>query len=274
MRRYLQLFTALTFATVASQAYAGAWTQAQGDTQIIMTGAYYSASDLYDNRGHTQSQPAYSKYELSPYVEYGLSDDITLGGNLSLQDATQSRSGGTPAQTNWGLGDSEFFVRKRLWQQNGFVASIQPLIKLPSPESSTLDQPMLGGSHPDLALGLSGGYGFSAYGLNHFVDVDTQYRYRFGPSHNQMKIAAIAGVHVSDKWLLMPQLFLTERTSTPATVSYTQSSGDDYNVTRLQLSAVYSLNASTSFQFGGFDDVNGKNTGHGKGVLLAIWKRI
>ena len=274
MRSYLRLLIPLAFAFVIKQAYAGAWTQAQGQGQIILTGDYYFANDSYTNAGNEQSQPAYRKFELNPYVEYGYSDSITLGANVSLQRASQSHTSTAPSQTNWGLGDSEFFIRKRLWQGSGFVVSVEPLVKLPSPQSSGQDAPLLGGAHPDVAMGLSGGYGFSVFGQNHFIGIDTQYRYRFGPQRDQLKLTATAGFHMSERWMVMPQLFRTYRVSTPSVTTYTNSSADDYNATRLQLSGVYSLNDATSLQLGGFDDVNGKNTGHGKGVLLAIWKKF
>jgi hypothetical protein len=72
----------------------------------------------------------------------------------------------------------------------------------------------------------------------------------------------------------MPQTFMTYRTSGNSTSAFTQSAGDDYNLIRLQLSAVYKMSDTLSFQFGGFKDTDGKNAGQGKGLLLALWKRL
>ena len=255
-----------------SLAYAGAWTQDQGKAQVILTGSYYNADQLWNNHGNKQSQPTYSKYELNPYLEYGLRDDLTIGTSLSLQRLHQDGNH-SPGASSWGVGDSEFFLRKRLWKQDGFVASVEPMIKLPSPESSGL-QPRIGSSDADAGLGLSGGYGFSAYGQNHFADVDTQYRHRFGGPNDQVKISGTLGVGITPSWMIMPQSFMTYRTGHDANAAFTQSSGDDYNLLRLQLSAVYKMSDDLSFQFGGFKDVDGKNAGVGNGALLAVWKRL
>jgi hypothetical protein len=260
------IFISLIGVCLTNLAYAGAWTQSSGSGQVILTLDYYRATQLWDTRGNKQPQKHYSKYELSPYFEYGLRDDITIGANLSLERASQN-------STNWGLGDSEVFLRKRIYNHNGFVASVEPMIKLPSPESSTA-QPRIGSSNLDLAMGLSGGYGFSAYGNNHFVGVDSQYRRRLGKAKDQLKITASAGIGITKRWMLMPQSFLTYCTAKSTTASFTQSSADDYNQARLQLSVLYKLSDTTSLQTGGFADIDGKNAGVGKGLNMALWKRF
>jgi hypothetical protein len=250
-------------------AFAGAWTQARGEGRAIITGSYYGATDFYTNHGSRQSQPRYSKYELNPYIEYGLYDDVTLGANLSLQRAAQQVPGGAE-QTNWGVGESEFFLRKRLYQHGGLVASVEPMVKLPTPDSGGV--PKLGGPHADVGLGGSVGYGQALFGYNHFANVDTQYRHRLGAQHDQVRISATLGVGVAPQWVLMPQLFMTYRMAESAT--FTQSTADDYNLTRLQLSGVYSMTEDTRLQAGAFADVDGKNAGVGRGVLFSVWKNF
>lgn len=274
LRLYRSLLIAVALALEAGRAYGGAWTLASGDALFILTGSSYDAGERFDDKGHAKSQPDYRQYDLNPYIEYGLRDGVTIGADTQLQRASQGGNPTLRGQNNTGIGDSEIFLRKRLWQQNGFAVSIQPLIKLPSLQSSASDIPKLGNSHPDAALGLSGGYGFSAAGLNHFIALDTQYRYRFGAQKNQTNFAATAGIHVSQRWTIMPQAFLTYRTGKRANAGFTESSADDYNLVRLQLAAVYELRKDVSLQFGGFDDIYGKDTGHGRGVLLALWKRF
>lgn len=271
--RLSRIVCAITLSGIASAAYAGAWTQESGHGQLILNTTYYATDRLWDNQGHRHDQPTYSKYELNPYLEYGITDTITAGANLSLQRAHQDGAPGAMDQTNWGVGDSEFFVRKRLWQGNGFVVSAEPMVKLPSPESSR-EMPQLGGVHPDAGMGLSAGYGFSAFGQNHFVDLDTQYRYRFGPPKDQVRISGTVGIGITERWMVMPQMFATYRTASPSVASFTQSSADDYNLVKLQLSAVYKVNDTVSLQAGGFLPVDGKNTGIGSGVLVALWKRF
>jgi protein XagA len=268
MRFSIKCLCAIAAAGMFSEANAGAWTQPAGRAQLITTGLYYTADKLYTDQGQKQNQPRYTKYELNPYMEYGLWDGMTLGSNLSLQRTQQE---GTPEQVNWGVGESEFFLRQRLWQENGLVVSAEPMVKLPSPDSSS-DLPRLGGSRLDIGMGFSAGYGFAALGLHHFVNLDTQFRYRLGTPKDQVRLAATAGIAVAPDWTVLPQLFLTYRTSNPGMASFTQSSGDDYNLAKLQLSAVHSITPDISLQMGGFRDIDGKNSGAGYGLLVAVWK--
>lgn len=268
--RFLPL---VALSLIAAEAYAGAWTEPQNSSQIILTGSYYDTSTMFDNKAHKESQPEFSKYELNPYMEYGLRDDLTVGANLSLQAVHQEAYPGGTSQSNWGVGDSVLFLRQRLWQQNGFVVSAEPMIKIPAFESST-DQPKLGGSSADVGMGLSGGYGFTLLGLNDFADIDTEYRHRFGTPHDQANFAATLGVSVTPEWMIMPQSFFTYRLGFPKTPAFTNSSGDDYNLVKAQLSAVYKLSSDISLQGGGFWNVTGRNAGDGGGVLFAVWKRF
>jgi len=267
-RRFFYFFLLILF---PGYVQAGAWTQPQGHGQIILNGYYYTADKRFDNSGNTVALPQYNKYELNPYVEYGYTDFLTLGANLSLQAVSQESGSGT--LTNYGLGDSEFFARVRLWQKGGMVVSAMPLVKLPSPERAS-EQPKIGATHPDAALGIAGGYGFELFGQHHFADVAAMYRYRFGTPENQINFSTTLGIGITPRWTVLPQVFVTQRAETPTAATFTQSSGDDYDATKLQLSAAYAYSPTTTFQAGVFGDVDGKNTGIGRGVLLSVWRNF
>ncbi len=256
---------------IPTLSYAGAWTQPEGSGQVILNGWYYSTDSLYNNSGTEVSQGRYRKYELNPYLEYGLMNGVTIGTNLSLQRASQDVAGGSV--TNYGIGDSEFFARFRLWEQYGFVISAEPLVKLPSPESDD-ETPVLGGEHADAGLSFAAGYGFNFFGMNHYITADAGYRHRFGDPKDQIRYSATLGVSVTPKLCIMPQIFGTHRTSDPAAATFTQSSGDDFNLTKLQLSAVYKYSDDVSLQVGGFSHVDGKNVGAGDGALFSVWKKF
>lgn len=254
----------LTMLTQA--AHAGAWTQKAGEVQLINQFSYYRSNEYRDLNGHTRPQPDYAKWEWNPYLEYGYDDATTLGASLYLQRASSS------GQTNYGLAESEWFMRRRLWQQGGFVLSAVPKIKLPGLGNN--DAPLIGSSHADAALGLEGGYGFSWLRRWHYAALQSEYRYRFGNPRDQYRASATLGVGVSDKLVLMPQAFFTWRASDTQTAPFTQSPRDDYDLTTLQFSALYRLTDSQQVQLGAFRDVSGKNAGQGGGVTLALWSHF
>ena len=270
-------------------AYGGAWTQPKGNGLLILNHGYYRASEFINNAGKTQSQALYQKAEWNPYIEYGLTDRLTIGANLFLQYIRQQTTRSFTFQpdpfttivttfkgnqNNVGIGDSEFFARYRLYQKDGFVLSVEPMYKLPS-LWSYMPVPDIGNSNPEAALTLSGGYGFKAYGQNHFVNVDTGYRYRSGREKDQTRIAATLGISLDPNWMVMPQVFVTHRTGTSsARTAFTENASNDYNLTKLQLSAIYKHWDETSIQVGGFIHADARNTSTGGGLFVALWRNF
>lgn len=260
---YITILLCLT----ASLAHAGAWTQNDGKALLITNISYYSTSKFFDNSGNKKLFNNYSKYELNPYLEYGLRDDLTVGANFFLQRASQN------ATSNWGIGDSEFFIRKKLWQKDGFMFSAEPMLKLPSLEKQS-SQPRIGSKNFDTGLTFSGGYSFKAWGLDHFTNLDAGYRHRFGTPNDQLKFAATAGFSLSKKYMLFTQIFNTTRLKNPANPAFTQSSGDDYDLTKLQISTIYKIDDKLSFQVGAFSHLTGRNVGGGNGATFTINKEF
>ncbi len=268
-------FTLIAVVCYPGFVQAGAWTQYQGDWQLILNAYFYTADKRFDNKSDRQPINTYNKYEINPYIEYGLTNSVTVGANLSLQAAEQ-----TTLENNYFMyrlhidpGDSEFFAKGLLFDNGKSAVSATGLIKLPSPRFAG-NQPAIGSSTPDLAAGLSAGHGFTLFGLNHFADIGTLYRYRLGDPKDQVNISATLGARLSENWMLMPQAFATFRTKKPANAVFTQSGSDDYNEIKLQLSAVYAFTPALSAQLGGFATVDGKNVGIGRGIVFSIWRKF
>lgn len=245
-------------------ALAAAWTQPRDHTLLIMQVGSYSADTFFDQQGNKRKQATYSRREISPYVEYGFTDAVTIGGKVFLQQAEQG------GQQNSGIGESELFVRWRTWQRGKWVVSAEQMIKLPSPDSRD-DAPLLGGAWMDIGAGLNVGRDFEAWGNTHFASLDVMQRKRFGEPNDQFRAAFTAGFSVNHELQLMPQVFYTQRLGT-ATPGFTLSNNDDYTQMRVQLSAVYRLTPDVRVQLGAFRDVMGRNTTAGTGILGAVWK--
>jgi hypothetical protein len=267
-------FTAslITLALTASQCLAAGWTQPQGKTQTILSARYYSTDQFFDNTGNSKQQNTYTKYEINPYAEYGLTDAITLGANLFLAYVSQDIPSAIKAD-NVGISDSEIFSRIRLYHDESSVFSLQPLIKFPSLYTRA-GQPRSGGEQFDIELTAQGGRNFTVATIPAFTTVSAGYRHRFESPSDQLKLDWAVGAQVSERILLLPQISYTGRLNTPINPAFTQSGSDDYNLLKLQLSAVYSVSEDWSAELGIFDHTSGKNTGGGGGVILALWKQF
>ena len=267
------LFLPMVLASAPALANPGAWTLQEGSWQIIHNLSYYHSDTRFNAFGQKITQPTYTKREYNPYIEYGLFDHTTIGANLFLQTASSQ------GEQNAGLADTELFVRSRLyklnpkWKQSELVFSIQPLVKLPGLFDGN-DQPKIGSDDADLALSLFAGHSFNYFKQVTFSEIELQYRHRLGTPNDQVKINYTLGQAIDHQWHLLMQSFNTISTNTVRGAAFTQTSQDDSDVTKLQLSGVYHYNQNVSFQAGAFMDVYGRNTGQGKGVLLSVWQRF
>lgn len=145
------------------------------------------------------------------------------------------------------------------------------MVKLPSLDKKS-DQPQIGNKNYDAGLTFSGGYSFKAWNLDHFINIDAGYRHRFGTPNDQLKFSATAGLSVRKDTKILTQIFSTTSIENPSNPAFTQSSGDDYDLTKLQISAMYEMENKLSVQVGAFSNLAGRNIGSGNGGLLAISK--
>lgn len=257
------LFAGFCFAPSAN-AEPGAWPQAPQALQLINTVSYYQTEHYFDNSSKSTRQPAYKKTEWNPYFAYGLNGGTTIGASIFLQAVNDS------ASSNFGIGDSEFFVTQTIWRNKNWIFSIKPLIKLPSPGSARYT-PQIGSRYADAAISGLVGANIDAFGLKTFAELETQYRNRLGPSGDQFNINATFGVRLAPRWMLMPQLFQTVRTGNSKNAAFTQSPRDDYDLTKLQVSTIYTLNRHKRLQLGFFSHIEGRNAGNGSGMLFSVW---
>ncbi len=248
-------------------AHAGAWTQKRGEKQLITSISINKATRYFDAQGQKRAQLPYIKQELTSYSEYGLYDDVTLGMQLRFARASQETATGKNSASN--IGDSDFFVRKRVWKNDFSVVSVQPSITIPSFDSPHTT-PKIGADHP--AYGLRSSYGRSFKLLNkwHYADVTGGYIHRVGKPDDQLVLDSTLGFNLTEHWQIIPQLFLTKnRHKIKGGNAFTQSASDDYDLAQAQLSVQYNWKDVGGVQLGVFNNVHGKNTGNSTGILIS-----
>lgn len=275
---------ALTAVLFCAPAHA-AWLREEGTWFVADSISTYRTNHFIDNAGRSRQQPTFTKWEWNGYAEYGLRDDVTLGTNLFFHRLSADYAHYTPtspvAQTgndsNYGLADSEFFLRKRLWRGEFLgrdtVFSIQPLIKLPSWYYEG-GNPRGGTDNFDAELRLLVGYHFTFLEREHFSAVSIAYRKRMGDWRDQVKSEATIGLNLTDRIMFLMQNFTTQRVERSYHSINSSATVNDYDLVKTQLSIVYKLNERTHIQLGGFEHIQARNTGDGGGFLLSLWKEF
>jgi hypothetical protein len=250
-------------------ALAGAWTLNEGSGQAIVTTSYYVTTDRFDGDRHRVSGTRFEKVLINPYMEYGVTDGITLGLSPQFEFLQNHVGDGRIDRTN-GFGDVETFARGRIWHDDWSVLSVQGLILAPTGYDDARS-PALGYGHVDLEgrvlYGLSGKLADTTW----YTNLETGLRKRYGPPADEARIDLSFGWRPAPDWLLLAQSFNTLglRNATGSTAA--QQNGPDYDSFKLQLSAVYSLSERVGLQAGGWRELGGRNAGAGNGVLFALW---
>lgn len=263
-RALQRLAFAAAAVAAAEEACAGAWTLPEGAGQVIVSGSFMAGSKLFDGKGHLVPVPEYSKFELTPFAEYGVTDWLTAIASPSLLTVTAK---GDPTDRYSGLGYTEFGARARLAQAGSAVFSAQTTARLPGALNPD-NRAETGNTVPELDLRALGGVSFSLGDWPGFFDAEAAYRLRGGTLPNEYRVDLTLGVRPFPGLLLMAQSFnVVGDGEWPGVYRHAR-----YH--KLQGSIVYDVTETWSVQLGLVGTVAGRNALQERGGLLAAWARF
>jgi len=254
---------ALAVVAMPHVARAGAWPQAPGHGQLINSFSYYEVNvDGYNGLGKPSGRGNYTQFELAPYFEYGLSQRWTIGGQPRLQEVTQT---GLPyTGHSFGLVQFNIFARYTLYHDAYNAVAIQGQAGIPG--VATARDPNLAEPNAEYEARALYGRGLNfPNGWTGFIDTEAGYRFETNGNANEIRADFTIGVTPVPKWSVFAQSFNTFSTSGAAPGAI------DYNLYRVEISAVHTLTPSTAIQFGLWDDVGGHNISRGDAGIVALW---
>jgi hypothetical protein len=247
----------------AGCALAGAWLEPTGSGQIIAGAAFSGSCRAFNANGRLIPVPSYDKFELGAYVEYGLTDWMTLIATPAYDRIRQP----APAQSYSGAGESGIGGRVGLYRSDAAVASVEAVVRTPGPSLNGglgLFQPRRAGSI-DMRIML--GHNFEIAGFPGFADAQAGYRFYAQNQPGEWHIDLTLGLRPTQRVLALIQSFSS--VSNGSGQGFVRSSWH-----KLQTSLVYELSPAWSAQFGAFLTVAGVNAGREFGPLGALWYRF
>lgn len=254
----------LSVALIPQAAHGGAWTLPEGHGQIVVTDTSSEATHAFDDKGSAQPTAHYSKEELQALMEYGVSDWLTAMLIPSLQHVNI----GTPVSAErTGFGNSELGARARLTQGNTWVLSTQGTVRIPGTYDAN-NPAAVGYTGVEFDIRALYGQSLSFGRLPAFVDVQVAQRFRTAGPPDEARIDLTFGLRVAPQWLLLMQQFnvISEGSGTALFPA------NRYH--KLQLSAVYDINAQWALQGGAFTTFAGRNALQENGVQFGAWYRF
>jgi hypothetical protein len=244
-------------------AFAGAWPQKPGDLQIIVPFATTIAPKTYDGDGKTERRNRYTKQELSPYAEYGLSKTITLVTSFALTHEKSSWLGSTISDRSLSRIEAGARFALGTWQETFF--SIQPLLAWHGAESAG-DAFSSRRGDIDGELSLTMGQHFKWLGMDGFTDNLIGVRVRPASRPSEMKVNLTIGLWPSERNMVMLK---SESYS-----SFTGGGGttpSPIQSNKIGLSFVRKLDKTVSMEFGTMTSVSGRNAIKERSLGFALW---
>ena len=197
--------------------------------------------------------PTFRKAAASSYIEYGLYEGVTIGGEL---DYALRADGAEESLTR-------AFVRARLWRRDNDVLSIEiggayPVLDALSADNSARDVT------PDLRLGLAYGRGLT-WGAGGWAEAALTFRKRFRSPADEVKLDLTLGYRPTDKTVLLGQVFgtLGLRNEGPF--------GADYDALKISAAVGYRISDARTLLLVVSQDVLGRNIDTGSEIGVTIW---
>jgi protein XagA len=264
-------------------AHAGAFLFPEGEGQVIVTTTFADARKAYDSRGRLVDTPRYDKFETRAYVEYGLTDWLTIvgeGGGMNFRAAgspldhlnqlTAEAQLGLPlsiAPTRGphylGVGVSAIGGRVRLLTYDDYLFSFEVSLRAATPLARRfLD--MRDDVQGDARILV--GKPVEVFGLAGFVDMQFGYRAR-GQNGDEVRADFTYGLRPWASLLLMAQSFTAASLGQRAAARFVSSQ-------KFEVSAVYDLTKDVSVQIGVIKALGGFNTPAERGLASAVWCRF
>ncbi|MEM7268692.1 MAG: hypothetical protein AAF401_05510 [Pseudomonadota bacterium] len=242
--------SSLLIALVVHQAQAGAWTRTEGD-------AFVSQSVRYFSTALTGDGAPFSRLSSQTYVEYGVTDQTTVGGEA---DAGR-RADGTQDSLLRG------FLRVRLWRGENGVVSIEgggayPALSALSGDTAIADVT------PEARIGLAYGRGIALRDWGGWAEAGLTARHRFGPPADEVKLDLTLGIRPTDDWVAIGQVFATMGLRNEGV------GGSNFDAIKLSLAIGRRLDDRRTLLFFAAQDLWGRNLNKGGEIGVTIWNEF
>ncbi len=266
MPRLAALVAALGLASGAAQA--AAWPQEEGRWLIVNQFTYSdSATNGYDSQGRPSGHGSLKQFQFSPYIEYGVTPELTVGMQPQFQVANLSGSKRSGGGTSGGLTQVNLITRYTIYRWDYDVLAVQAQLGIPGYTGN--DKPAVADPWTEYEARLLYGHSFDVTDdVSGFFDTELAYRLNGGHASDQIHSDTTLGFKFGDDWLVYVQAALTFG------LRNNVGTGGDYDQYRGQITLARRISDEVWLAIGGYHDFGGRNVALGNGVTASIWLRF
>jgi len=258
----LALFLFLTVVQAFSVASASPWPRGDNHLFVSSRANYFRATDdfLSFTSGDTNDQ--FQRFETDTYLEFGLTDKVTLGGKLVYGTSTISNQ--FESRSASGFSEIEAFVQHQLWSGQRDVGALSIIGALPS-RFETGVRPGIEGDGGAVEARFLYGRDLVSGPQKVFAGIEAGYRKRFGGAADQGRIDITFGFEPSQKILFLVQSFNT------LSVRNENNDGADFDVFKAAPSLIWRGGKRWSVQGGVIHEYAGRNLSRGTTYFVGLW---
>lgn len=272
LKAYLTFLTIVPLFILTDQVEGAVWAAGKEKGKLILNVSWYDTSSAFDLNGseHSISNGGrFTKLELNPYVEYGLTDEITVVGNFFLEKLNYSDSFNNFNYS--GSGDQELGLRFTVFSYEPVLLAVQGNVKFPLYRKGGQLQP--GNYQTDLEGRILAGSSFMVISKPSFWNLEVGFRHRNGYPADELRTDATLGTSLALRWLVLAQVFSIKglRNGQNYATSNNPSINPNYDLHKGQISVVFGISDRIRLQGGYFFHFAGVNTGAGNGFIVSLW---
>lgn len=250
---------ALAAVLAADAACAGAWTQDRGHYQVISGATTSMASRAFGDGGAPDAGVKFSKTLMQNWLEYGLTDAVTLFAAPEYVIANSDTGNGLVRARSASV---EGGVRILLLSRIGML-SVQGSARTAG--AFAMNTSASGAAGRQFELRLLYGRSFKLFSRDGFIDIEAGQRWIKRPRPDETVVDATAGLWLRRRTLLMVQSFNTV-SGNSAKPPYLP-----YRLHKVEASLVERVTRHWSLQVGGVLSLAGRNVVKERGLVAAVW---
>lgn len=246
---------------LSNYCFAGAWTLPEGK--------------LYDKVSLNQytSDPDFTDTNLGNYIEYGLTDTISLINSIYYKQIsnTFTIAGTTTTTTTTGIADIEIGVKHRLAERASGIFSHQVMVKMPGAYDKNSILP-LGNGQVDVEYRLL--YGLSLWRwFPGYANLEAGYRYRAGTPSDEFRYLAEIGTDITERLYARVKLdgiFSMNNADNTANISGNPTTVSQFDLHKLDTVVGYKLTDTWGLELGYTPTIRARNTAEGTTYSVGV----
>lgn len=263
--RWAGAFVAISALTPVQLCHASPWSRDNGELLVISRADYFRSDLESVSIGGVDVGGTFERLESNTYLEYGVTDKLTVGGKVLYGTSWLTR--GASIQSDSGFTELEAFAQHQVFRNDRHAGALKVAVGIPSGLSAGVRSGQQSDG-ADLEVALLYGRSLTFNPIKTFAAVEFDFQKRFSNAADQMHFLTTVGIEPNDRWIFLIDMFAVKslRNAAPG--------GADFDVLKIQPTLAWRATKRFSFQLGVTKEIAGRNLDLGSTYFVGLRTRF